>query len=95
MDFVFMSENQSENIYIRNKCSKMCVCRIMLQNIYVNIQIIELWLWYFQRIRLTLWWNVSLSWMQEVDDTELEESKIDMLPEIIWDKYGANFLTLC
>ena len=27
---------------IRNKCSKMCVCRIMLQNIYVNIQKIEL-----------------------------------------------------
>ena len=42
LDFVFMSEMQSEKIDIRNKCSKMCLYRIMLQNIYVNIQRIEL-----------------------------------------------------
>ena len=47
---------------ITNKCSTMCVCRIVLQNIYVNIQKIELKWWYFQCIQLTLWWNLSFSW---------------------------------
>ena len=42
MIFVFMTERQSEKFDIRNKCSKMCVCKIMLQNIYDNIQKIEL-----------------------------------------------------
>ena len=33
-----MSEMQSEKFDITNKCSTMCVCRIVLQNIYVDIQ---------------------------------------------------------
>ena len=42
LNFVFMSERQSEKFDIRNKCSTICVCRILLQNIYINIQKIEL-----------------------------------------------------
>ena len=41
LDFVFMSERQFKKIDIRNKCSKMCVCRIIVKNIYVNMQRIE------------------------------------------------------
>ena len=33
-----MSEMQSGKIDIANKCSTVCVCRIVLQNIYIKIQ---------------------------------------------------------
>ena len=33
-----MSEMQSEKFDIANKCSRMCVCRIVLQNFYIKIQ---------------------------------------------------------
>ena len=33
-----MSEMQSEKSDIENKCSTMCVCRIVLQNFYIKIQ---------------------------------------------------------
>ena len=33
-----MSEMQSKKFDITNKCSTMCVCRIVLQNFYIKIQ---------------------------------------------------------
>ena len=38
LNLVFMSEMQSKKSDIANKCSTMCVCRIVLQNFYIKIQ---------------------------------------------------------
>ena len=39
LNLVLMNEMQSEKFDIENKCSTMCVCRIMLQIFYIKIQI--------------------------------------------------------
>ena len=33
-----MSEMQFKKIDVENKCSTICACRIMLQNVYIKIQ---------------------------------------------------------
>ena len=33
-----MSDLQSENFYIENKFSTICVCKTVLQNVYIKIQ---------------------------------------------------------
>ena len=38
LNLVFMSEMQSKKFDIANKCSTMCVCRIVLQHFYIKIQ---------------------------------------------------------
>ena len=42
MIIVIMSEMQFEKSDIENKCSTICVCRIVLQNFYIKMQKIEL-----------------------------------------------------
>ena len=67
---------QSGKFEITNNCSTMCVCRIVLQNIYINIQIIEM----YPNYRLMK--CVSFM-MNEVDDTAPKEPTINMLLKTI------------
>ena len=89
-----MSEMQSEKFDTTNKCSTMCVCRIVLQNFYIktkksnyNIDISNVSDLPFDGMCLSLG---KWSWWHSAKRT----NNIYVSQNNLWKK-GANVLTLC
>ena len=89
-----MSEMQSKKLDITNKCSTMCVFRIVLQNFYINIQKSNYIIDISNVSELTLD-GMCFFLENDVNDKVAKEPTIDMFLKIFSKKYGANVLTLC
>ena len=89
-----MSEMQPEKFVIENKCSTICVCRIMLKTIYIKIQKSNC------NINIS---NISdlpfdvmcFSLENYVDDTVPMNQRSIGFSKQTANKNGANVLTLC
>ena len=73
----------------------MCVCRIVLQNVYINIQKNRIIILIFPMYPSYLLMEFVSPLKNEVDDTVPKEPTIDMFLKTICEKNGANVLTLC
>ena len=91
LNLIFMSEMQSEKFDIANKCSTMCVCRIVLQFVFIKIQKSNCNI-YISNISDLPFDVMYLSLEKnDVDDTVPKEPTIDMLLKTICEKTVQMF----
>ena len=89
-----MSEMQSKKIDIANKCSTMCVCRIVLQIFFIKIQKsnynVDI-----SNVSVLIFDGMCFSLENDVDDTVPKEPTIGYFSKQSAGKNSANVLTLC